>query len=109
MKVAPPLAVAPHVHGDDMRWNPNDDGINVNRRCARRSGDWRPFSVPGSPRGMRCDFRMPPSTRCPLQVFSASRHAPSPSHGAAPIAMGTWVYSWTNHEQKTPFKKLKYI
>ena len=22
------LAVAPHVHGDDMRWNPNDDGIN---------------------------------------------------------------------------------
>ena len=28
MKVTPPLA--PHVHGDDMRWNPNDDGINVN-------------------------------------------------------------------------------
>ena len=26
MKVTPPLAVAPHVHGDDMRWNPNDDG-----------------------------------------------------------------------------------
>ena len=30
MKVTPPLAVAPHVHGDDMRWNPNDDGINFN-------------------------------------------------------------------------------
>ena len=32
MKVTPPLAVAPHVHvhGDGMRWNPNDDGINFN-------------------------------------------------------------------------------
>ena len=30
MKVTPPLAVAPLAHGDDMRWNPNDDGINVN-------------------------------------------------------------------------------
>ena len=30
MKVTPPLTVAPHVHGDDMRWNPNDDGINFN-------------------------------------------------------------------------------
>ena len=30
MKVTPPLAVALHVHGDDMRWNPNDDGINFN-------------------------------------------------------------------------------
>ena len=30
MKVTPPLAVAPHVHGDDMRWNPNDNGINFN-------------------------------------------------------------------------------
>ena len=36
MKVTPPLAVAPHVHGDDMRWNPNDDGINFNPKgcCA---------------------------------------------------------------------------
>ena len=25
MKVTPPLAVAPLAHGDDMRWNPNDD------------------------------------------------------------------------------------
>ena len=30
MKVTPSLAVAPHVHGDDMRWNPNDDGISFN-------------------------------------------------------------------------------
>ena len=30
MKVTPPLAVAPLAHGDDMRWNPNDDGINSN-------------------------------------------------------------------------------
>ena len=30
MKVTSPLAVAPHVHGDGMRWNPNDDGINFN-------------------------------------------------------------------------------
>ena len=30
MKVTPPLAVAPLAHGGDMRWNPNDDGINVN-------------------------------------------------------------------------------
>ena len=30
MKVIPPLAVAPLAHGDEMRWNPNDDGINVN-------------------------------------------------------------------------------
>ena len=30
MKVTPPLAVAPLEHGDDMRWNPNDDGINFN-------------------------------------------------------------------------------
>ena len=29
MKVTPPLAAA-LAHGDDMRWNPNDDGINFN-------------------------------------------------------------------------------
>ena len=36
MKVTPRLAVAPLAHGDDMRWNPNDDGINFNPfvRCA---------------------------------------------------------------------------
>ena len=28
MKVTPPLAVAPLAHGDDMRWNPNDNGID---------------------------------------------------------------------------------
>ena len=27
MKVTPPLAVAPLAPEDDMRWNPNDDGI----------------------------------------------------------------------------------
>ena len=27
MKVTPPLAVAPLAQEDDMRWNPNDDGI----------------------------------------------------------------------------------
>ena len=37
MKVTPPLAVAPHVHGDDMRWNPNDDGINFNPLRALRA------------------------------------------------------------------------
>ena len=30
MKVTPPLAVAPLAHGDDMRWNPNDNGIDFN-------------------------------------------------------------------------------
>ena len=30
MTVTPPLAVAPLAHGDDMRWNPNDDGVNFN-------------------------------------------------------------------------------
>ena len=30
MKVTPPLAVAPLAHGDDMRWNPNNDGIYFN-------------------------------------------------------------------------------
>ena len=30
MKVTPPLVVAPLAHGCDMRWNPNDDGINFN-------------------------------------------------------------------------------
>ena len=30
LKVTPPMAVAPLAHGDDMRWNPNDDGINFN-------------------------------------------------------------------------------
>ena len=30
MKVTPPLAVAPLAHGEDMRWNPNDDGVNFN-------------------------------------------------------------------------------
>ena len=30
MKVTPPLAVAPLEHGDDMRWNPNDNGIDFN-------------------------------------------------------------------------------
>ena len=29
MKVTPPLAVAPLAQEDDMRWNPNDDGINM--------------------------------------------------------------------------------
>ena len=32
MKVTPPLAVAPLAHGNDMRWNPNDDGINFKRQ-----------------------------------------------------------------------------
>ena len=30
MKMTPPLAVAPIVHKDDMRWNPNDDDIDFN-------------------------------------------------------------------------------
>ena len=30
MKVTPPLAMAPLAHGDDMRWNPNDNGIDFN-------------------------------------------------------------------------------
>ena len=30
VKVTPPLAVAPITQDDDMRWNPNDDGIVVN-------------------------------------------------------------------------------
>ena len=30
LRVTPPLAVAPLAHGEDMRWNPNDDGINCN-------------------------------------------------------------------------------
>ena len=29
-KVTPPLAVAPIAQEDDMRWNPNDDGIVSN-------------------------------------------------------------------------------
>ena len=37
MKVTPPLAVAPLAHGDDMRWNPNDDGINFNPSASARS------------------------------------------------------------------------
>ena len=28
LSVTPPLAVAPLAHGEDMRWDPNDDGIN---------------------------------------------------------------------------------
>ena len=27
LRVRPPLAVAPLAHGENMRWNPNDDGI----------------------------------------------------------------------------------
>ena len=30
MKVTPPLAVASLAHRDDMRWNPNDNGIDFN-------------------------------------------------------------------------------
>ena len=30
LRVTPPLAVAPLAHGEDMRWNLNDDGINFN-------------------------------------------------------------------------------
>ena len=30
LRVTPPLAVAPLAHGEDMRWDPNDDGINFN-------------------------------------------------------------------------------
>ena len=35
MKVTPPLAVAPLAHGDDMRWNPNDNGIDFNPYSVR--------------------------------------------------------------------------
>ena len=36
MKVTPPLAVTPLAQEDDMRWNPNDDGMafNPSERCA---------------------------------------------------------------------------
>ena len=30
VKVTPPLAVAPLAQEDDMRWKPNDDGIDFN-------------------------------------------------------------------------------
>ena len=30
MKVTPPLAVALLAHGDDMRWNQNDNGVDSN-------------------------------------------------------------------------------
>ena len=30
LRVTPPLAVAPPAHGEDMRWDPNDDGFNFN-------------------------------------------------------------------------------
>ena len=30
LRVTPPLAVAPLAHGEDMRWDLNDDGINFN-------------------------------------------------------------------------------
>ena len=36
MKVTPPLAVAPLAQEDDMRWNPNDDGINMYPYCATK-------------------------------------------------------------------------
>ena len=35
MKVTPPLAVTPLAHGDDMRWNPDDDGIYFNPQAQR--------------------------------------------------------------------------
>ena len=34
VKVTPPLAVAPLAQEDDMRWNPNDDGIVFNPTAA---------------------------------------------------------------------------
>ena len=30
LRMTLPLAVAPPAHREDMRWNPNDDGINFN-------------------------------------------------------------------------------
>ena len=30
LRVMPPLVVAPLAHGEDMRWDPNDDGIDFN-------------------------------------------------------------------------------
>ena len=30
LRVAPPLAVALLAHGEDMRWDSNDNGINFN-------------------------------------------------------------------------------
>ena len=30
MKVTPALAMASLAHGDDVRWNPNDNGIDFN-------------------------------------------------------------------------------
>ena len=30
LRVTPLLAMAPLAHGEDMQWDPNDDGINCN-------------------------------------------------------------------------------
>ena len=49
MKVTPPLAVAPHVHGDDMRWNPNDDGINFNPYQGRCAPEHHYMRCPATP------------------------------------------------------------
>ena len=45
MKVTPPLAVAPVTQEDDMRWNPNDDGIVFNFQPLRLKGAVRPITT----------------------------------------------------------------
>ena len=84
MKVTPPLAVAPLAHGDDMRWNPNDDGINSGEKqsCVQHNisiKDVRTLAVGAPPlvhvRGCRSYPRTPPgwNSRSPgVQRTSAS-------------------------------------
>ena len=49
MKVTPPLAVAPLAQEDDMRWNPNDDGIVFNP-CRCCAPDHHGKHAPATPR-----------------------------------------------------------
>ena len=47
VKVTPPLAVAPLAQEDDMRWNPNDDGIVFNP--LKPKGAARPITTASAP------------------------------------------------------------
>ena len=79
MKVSltPPLAVAPLAHGDDMRWNPNDDGINFNPsgRCTPGHHGKRGRSTPLKNQVNSLYMRL-------MQRCSESRRIQDPGDGA---------------------------
>ena len=97
MKVTPQLAVAPLAHGDDMRWNLNDDGINFNPsgRCAPGHRCKRGQATPLKNQAMRRTTLLsaPHPKVCPSatnrSALCAANLPHRRNHGVAPVDVNT--------------------